>query len=202
MLAWFLRTKESACLIKVGSSSIKIKSVKDRDNAPRGLGQGRVFHEERFPDKVGSFCLGHAPKTGGRKIRRAEGFSDQVVIGQELIDAGEEQSLELGRQDVCMNIDCWCLADRQFNLLPEPCFIGQQLRLLSLIFHHTYHRSQAFLVSSPHQALSLILRKRMRRLLDSGRQRTPGESLKIKENSIAPPNRIALLNRKLLRYLI
>lgn len=69
------------------------------EDAAAGFGEGRAFDEEVFPDVVGLFPFRHAPElfvgqfAGGDY---AEDFGDEVVIGDQLVDAPEHEAGRVG----------------------------------------------------------------------------------------------------------
>ena len=109
--------EEVAGFAQIGSRGVESERREDRDHPARGLGQGRVADEERLPDQVRLGRPRQLLELLRPHVRRSHQFGDQVVVGEQLVDAPVRQLAERGRKEVRVHVEDRRLVDDLRRLL-------------------------------------------------------------------------------------
>src|SRR5215813_8293769 len=155
MLVHILGTEEGAGLAEVGRSWVETKGVKNRHDSACGLGHGRVLDEQRLPHEVGLFGPGHPPEVLRGQSGRPECFCDQVMIREQLIDAGSKERIELGGKNMGVNVNRRSGVDRRLYFSPEHSRLDEQTSL----------GDAAFCLANSHQSIPCSFKSGCQRAL-------------------------------------
>ena len=93
-----------ACLPEVRRVGVEIEGAHHPNHTRRGFGDGIVADEEVLPNDVGLIHFGGGVELGRRDRGEAHHLADEVVIGQEFVDAGQGH-VERGLVQVSVNIE-------------------------------------------------------------------------------------------------
>ena len=113
-LANHLRMQREVALFDVDA-----ERVKSRQHAAARFGDGRMFDEKRVPDQVCLLRFGHRPKFFVGDVGLTKRFGDQVMVGEQVVDAPEEKFAERGRAQMGVNVVNRSLFDDLLDFVGE-----------------------------------------------------------------------------------
>jgi hypothetical protein len=89
---------------EVALARVNAEKVKRREHAPAGFGKGRTFDKQVVPDPFGLLGFGPAPEGVRRFAGAAEGFGNQVMISQKVVDSPGYQRSKGGVKKVRVDV--------------------------------------------------------------------------------------------------